>query len=326
MKKLFSLIVVGLLSCNSFADVFLPNNHSHANANPFVRIHGLPGFSGSDTLSAGQFESQIDLEISNEFHLESSDSERVFLDYERSQLNISFEYGIKEDTSIGIVLPYISNSGGFMDGLIENWHDLFGLPQGGRDDAPDDEFTISYRNAEQTLFLDKTDEGIGDVYLFLAKKLTETDEQKLNARVNLKLPTGDEDQLFGSGGYSFSTSLNGFKRLTEKWQVYGMVGLSYLQDSEILPELQTNLVGSVVIGVVWQMRSHLSLVAQLDFNSEVYDQTDLDAINGKVGVLVISAAYQFSDRASLVIGFNEDVINKDAAPDFGVNLGFRYQP
>ena len=325
MKIRFFIFFIFLCGQFGAANAQVPLDRIQMNANPFVRIHALPGYSAGEFLSAGQASSQVDLEITNEFHLQSKADEEVYFDYERTQLNLSFQYGITDDLSVGVNLPYISNSGGFMDGLIENWHDLFGLQQGGRDDSPRDQFIISYQNTEQSLRLDNSDQGIGDISLFLNKRIIDVDQHKLKARASIKLPTGDDDQLFGSGGYGFSMSLNGSKQFADKWQAFGMVGLSYLQDGHVLPNLQTNLVGSAVVGIGWQFKPRFGLSVQLDLNSEVYDGADVDAINGQAGVLNFSANYRFSEKTILSFGFNEDVIHKDAAPDFGINLAFRYQ-
>jgi len=324
MKNIFLFCLFVFLSKNIFANDFTRLDQLQANGNPFVKIHGLPGYSPANDIFTGQFITQIDLAVTNEFHQATKENEQVFLDYERSQLSLSLEYGIMDGLSTGVMLPYFSNSGGFMDGLIENWHELFGLPQGGREDAARDEFNISYRSTEQRLLLDETDQGIGDISLFLDKRFLRVENHRVNARASLKLPTGDEDQLFGSGGYSFSLSLNGSKQLTHRWQAYGMIGLSYLRDSKVLPSLQANIAASAVLGMTWLFRPKWAFAAQLDFNSEVYDGSDLDAINGKAGVLSVFSRYEISDKVSWVIGFNEDVINKDAAPDFGINIGFNY--
>ena len=324
MRKL-SLILLLTCSCQSlFANESLLSNQLQNNANPFVRIHGLPGYAGTHSLAAGQLRTEVNLEITNEFHQQVRAAEQIDLDYERAQLNLNLTYGIKNDLAVGLLLPYISNSGGFMDSLIENWHDLFGLPQGGRDDAPRDEFNISYQSATDNLLIDETDKGIGDISLFLDKQLLISDQQNLQVRGLLKLPTGDEDQLFGSGGYGASLSLHGSRQFAEKWQGYGMLGLAYLEDSEVLTAQQNNLVGNAVLGIAWLPTQKFGLSAQLDLNSQVYDDTDLDALSGKAGVLNITANYQLTEKSSIHFGFNEDVINKDAAPDFGINLGFRY--
>ncbi len=326
MRKL-SLILMLISSAQSSwaSDAFFFNQLQN-NANPFVRIHGLVGYAGTDSLADGQFRTEVNLEITNEFHQQTGTDEQINLDYERAQLNLNLIYGIQDDLSVGLLLPYISNSGGFMDSLIENWHDLFGLPQGGRDDAPRDEFNISYQGTNNNLLIDSTDKGIGDISLFLDKQLLASEQKVLKVRAQLKTPTGDEDQLFGSGGYAASISLHGSRKFAEKWLGFGMLGLTYLEDSEVLADQQNNLVGNAVLGITWLPTSKLGISAQLDLNSEVYDDTDLDALNGKAGVLNVSANYKLTKKSSIVFSFNEDVINKDAAPDFGINLGFQYQP
>ncbi len=323
-NSIFTLLLVWCCQ-SAWGDDFSFPNYLQNNANPFVRIHGLPGYVDVSQTESGQILTDVNIEITNEFHQQIRSDEEINLDYERAQLNLNFSYGINDDLSVGLLLPYISNSGGFLDGVIENWHDLFGLPQGGREEAPRDKFDISYRNSQTNLLVENTGSGIGDIALFLDKQLIVSEGQKLQMRAQLKLPTGDEDQLFGSGGYGASLSLHGSKQLSEKWHSYGTLGISYLTEGDVLEDQQENIVGNAVLGMAWYPKPKLRITAQLDLNSQVYQDTDLDALNGKAGVLNISTAYRISDNTSLFLGFNEDVINKDAAPDFGINFGFQYR-
>lgn len=319
-----ALLISLISSQNIFADGFnLPDN-TNTNANPFVRIHSLQGFSGVNRLDTGDLSTRVMFEISNEFHQKSIESEQLQLDYERTTISLDLAYGLNEQFSLGIEIPYLINSGGFLDNLIESWHDLFGLPEGGRENADQDAFLISYGNGNQSLLVDNTGQGIGDISLFMDRFIFDSSSRKIKARAKLKFPTGDEEQLFGSGGYAVSLHLNAAAALSEKIYTYGSAGLSYLTEGDVLSALQNDLVAAATFGIGWQIRPAMMLSAQLDLNSKIYDPSDLDAVSGQGGSLYVSAQYKFSNQTSLQLGFTEDVINKDAVPDFGLRIGYRF--
>ena len=292
------------------------------NPNPLAQIHGLSGYSHPKVVAKGEFSTRMQLDIVNEFRRQSSAGEQLFFDFERTRLSLGFEYGLANGLSAGVEIPFLINSGGFLDGLIEGWHDVFGLPQGGRDDAPQDRFMISYQGGNDSLGLDQKDQGIGDVSLFLDKQLIDQSDKKIKAGVKLKLPSGDEQQLFGSAGYGLSINLNGINRLHSNWHLFGAMGFNYLEEGDVLPARQERFVATATAGIGWRINPNFNLSAQLNFNSKVYDKTDLDAVSAQAGVLNLSMGYRLSDKATLNFGFSEDVINKDGAPDFAVNLRF----
>ena len=234
------LAITAMLNQSLLADQFELPVSNHNNANPFVQIHGLQGFSGINALGSGELSTQLRLRIDNEFFNKVTSNERVMLDFERTTLSLNMAYGLNELWAVGIDIPYMINSGGILDGLIENWHDLFGLAQGGRDNAPRDEFLISYVSEDQSLLVDGRDQGIGDISLYAEKSVLNTAAYQLGFRTQLKLPTGDEKQLFGSGGYALSLHLNSVAKLSTKLAAFAGAGLSYLAQGDILESQQNN--------------------------------------------------------------------------------------
>ena len=322
-NQLLFLLAV-LASQSVLADRFNLPVSSNSNANPFVQIHGLPGFTGVNQLDSGEYSSQVLLEVSNEFFRKSAKKEQLVFDYERTTLSLDLAYGLNDKYSVGLKIPYMINSGGFLDGVIENWHDLFGLSQGGRDNADRDNFLISYVSENQSILVDNTEQGLGDISVYADRSIVSSENRKMKTRATLKFPTGDGEQLLGSGGYSFSLSLNAAAGLTDNIVTFAAAGISYLSQGDVLNSGQNDLVATATFGLGWEFKPQIMLSAQVDLNSKVYADTDLDAISGQAGVLYVSAQYKFSNQSSLQLGFTEDVINKDAAPDFGLKFGFSF--
>ncbi|PWG73499.1 hypothetical protein DF186_22760, partial [Enterococcus hirae] len=48
-------------------------------------------------------------------------------------------------------LPLLPQGGGFMDSILVDWHDFFGLPQGGRDRVRNDQYRFFYERDGEVL-------------------------------------------------------------------------------------------------------------------------------------------------------------------------------
>lgn len=324
MKKTAVLICLLPLVSSRFSladDLNLPVS-TNTNDNVFVKIHGLQGFSGVNLVTAGESTTRLSLEMTNEFHKKTTENEQVILDYEQTTLTIDFAYGLNEQYVLGIEIPYLINSDGVLDSLIDNWHDLFDLPQGGRDGASRGEFLISFAGANQPVLVDETGQGIGDISVYSDRLFIDSSAGKVKARAKLKIPTGDEDQLFGSGGYGLSIQLNAAARLSDKIISYGGAGLNYLTQGDVLSSQQNDVIAAATVGLGWQINSRTMLSSQLDLNSKIYSETGLDAVSGHGGVLYLSVQHQLTKHTRLQFGITEDVINKDAVPDFGLKLSY----
>ena len=100
------------------------------------------------------------------------------------------------------------NTGGSLDGLIDDWHALFGLPDGIRDELPRDELRYAYVNAAGDAF-DFRDGagGLGDIRLSAGYRLRQDEGGSLSLRAAVELPTGDEGKLTGNGAADYSLGI-----------------------------------------------------------------------------------------------------------------------
>src|SRR5690606_36588858 len=100
--------------------------------------------------------------------------------------------------------PLLVTGGGMLDSMIENWHDWFGLPNGGRDQIARDQYRYQYLRGgqppmqlptqPQPIFdIGGSDAGIGDIRLGVAR----CGEAGGCWRALAQLPTGDADRLLG---------------------------------------------------------------------------------------------------------------------------------
>jgi len=215
----------------------------------------------------------------------------------------------------GIEIPYVIHGGGFLDGFIINYHDFFGFPQGGRDQAPRNRLLYLYtRDGVEKLKIDSASSGLGDVSLFVGFQMYNDGKEYPNAvalRTSFKLPTGDSGQLHGSGGTDFAiwlTAGSDHKLGAGHWTIFGSAGILAMTDGKVIEEQQHNLVGFGSMGAGWSPLSWIAFKVQLDAHTPFYKDSQLRELNAEALQLLIGGTLSFSKQTTFDIGVSEDLI------------------
>jgi hypothetical protein len=293
--------------------------------NPFVLIHAVPAASSSTLLAANESSLQLTGNLANNSIHSESDGERIRLDGETYRLALAWKRGITADWQVGIELPYFTHLEGWMDGLIENWHDMLGLSNSNRDDWSRNALVYRYESAEgEQVLVNRNEGGVGDLVLSLSHALDADSGRRLALHANLKLPTGDADALLGSGAVDLAFWLSGadkgpFRRMPLHF--YGQVGLLLKGEADLLQDRQRDLVYFASLGAGWRPKGWLDLKTQLDLHSSHYD-SKLDQLGGAGLMLTVGGSIHLdgdNQRIDISIGEN---LTTDSVPDFMVNLAY----
>lgn len=288
------------------------------NHNPFLQIFGLPSFQTAELAPPDRWEFGLDIDIANDADDADRLVERLIIDAESRVLNVSLRRRIGERLEMGIDVPYVRHSGGSLDSLIFNFHDLVGLSNSNRD-GPQDQYRLFFEKQGVTLYdSDTPTSGIGDVQISAALELS-----NLTLRAAIKAPTGDPDKLTGSGAADVSLGVYGggvASWFDRPLSYSGFLGLLALGDGEIMPELQRSTVPYGGAALRWQATPRWALVTQLSVQGPYFD-IDLDELGGSTFQLAFGADLRF-ERTLLRVAIVEDIA-AGAAPDFALHLSFR---
>jgi len=318
---LFSIIVLCAPPCHS-SDLAPFRTY---NQNPVTLIFGLPAAGSAKILGTGQGEMALVFDIASSYATGTSRNEALVLDSETYLINLTGRLGVGERLEIGFEVPYIFHSGGFLDGFIEDYHSTFGFPQGGRDTAPNGRLLLSYqRNASSVFLVDRRSSGIGDIRLNGGYQLYDdrTGSRKIALRASLKLPTGESDQLRGSGGADLAvwlTGSQGFETGAGIWEIFGAGGILTMAQGDLMPEQQRNAVFFGSLGAGWKPLSWLALKVQVDGQTAFYKDSSLDELSSNSAQLIMGGSFFLSRETSLEIAVSEDLVIK-TAPDVVFHL------
>ncbi len=291
------------------------------NQNPLVQIYGLPAATGT-LPPAGSSEALLTADCASHFTESSAGGEEILLDGETYRFSLLLRHGIGENLAIGLELPYVLHSDGFLDSFIIDWHDTFDLPQGGRDEAPRKRLLFTYADEKgERLRLDEPADGLGDLRLNGGWRLLQREESALALHAALKLPTGDSDRLLGSGSTDLALWLAGDHATGKTFAVYAATGALFLTDGDILPDRQRNLVGFATLGGGWRPWSGIIFKLQLDGHTAFFN-SDLPEMSESL-LLTLGGTLDWGNT-SLDIGVGEDLV-VDSAPDVVFHLALRHR-
>ncbi len=139
-------------------------------------------------------------------------------DYEVFRLAGVYRRGLGGGWEIAAEAPFLSRDGGFMDPIIEWWHEnVLRWISGLRAATPHNVHLLRMPNGREF----DAASGLGDVSLFASKQLC----GEWVGTIGLKLPTGDAGDLLGSGSVDFGATITGARRLGGRWHGAAQFGL-----------------------------------------------------------------------------------------------------
>jgi hypothetical protein len=140
----------------------------------------------------------------------------------------------------------------------------------------------------------------------------------------LKLPTGNADDLLGSGGtdlsmglaYSDYETLGGINTVLSTY-----LGGIYMGNTEVLRSKQRHFAGYGGVSLDWLALNWLELKLQMDLHSAFYD-TELKQLGSSMQLLA-GGTLHLPGEVLLDFGISEQLIT-DATPDVGFYLFARH--
>lgn len=295
------------------------------NQSPIIQVHGLPAIDNARVLGDAQARYRLVHDLANNYTFRQTADEALLFDGETSRTTFVYARGIGGSWEWGMQIPYVRHAGGSLDAFIEDWHDTFFLPQGGRDAAPRHRLTYSYqRNGVTELLLNEPVSGIGDLRLTLGRQWSSPGAPtRVALRGALSLPSGDSAELRGSGAVDAALWASA-DRARPWWgfdgSLYGGGGLLWMGDGEVLADQQRRLAAFGSLGAGARLRPWLALKLQLDLHTPLYDHSGLVQVNATAVQLLMGGELQLGRNTRLELMVGEDP-TVHASPDVVFHLG-----
>lgn len=314
----FFLALLFITSHNCFAEH--PSPLLTRNESPLSIIYGLPLASSALLLSNSESRWISSFNVSNTINAQSNSNDNLFIDVETWHVNFLYDYAFKENWMLRLQLPYIVHSGGILDSPIDSYHQALGLPEDIRPDFPHDQININLSQNNTVLTnISSRQQSLGDISLQVAWQAEQSEQHALSYWLSLKLPTGNEDKLTGSGATDIAAWASMNLGLTDTRWLYGQAGLLYMSDNKALKSLQNNWALFGNTGIKFQPWKEIELKAQLDFHSAFYE-SDLEFLSHVIQ-LTFGGTYNINKKHKLDFAVVEDIQNA-ASPDVSFNISW----
>jgi hypothetical protein len=259
---------------------------------------------------------RLTLDWTSESHFEQAGDEFLLLDGEILRLGLQHRWAWG-GLQWSVELPLLVTGGGLLDSMIENWHDWFGLPNGGRDQIPRDRYRYQYLVNDQPVFdIGGSDTALGDVRFGIAR----CDAAGGCWRALAQLPTGDADRLLGGGAglsawYERAYSLGASTR----WSGALAAGAGAVRGKGPIEDRQESLVPFGWASLGYALTPSWQAGAQLYAHGPLYEDRGPDALTRNGLQVVFGLRYRSPGGVWWHLAVQEDPITK-SSPDFVIHL------
>ena len=179
-----------------------------------------------------------------------------FADMEVHRLTLDARRRFGRRLELGLRTSIVNADGGFVDPLIEGFHDFFGFRQSGRPQTLENGYALYFRRdgpggfGEQLRFVrfEQAGLGLGETIVSLKSGLGPgSGPWRQAVLVQLKLPTADDDNFHGSGSVDGAIQYL-VSRPWRRWTLYGNAGFTRLGSHDLLTLRPQNIVTVAIAG------------------------------------------------------------------------------
>ena len=263
--------------------------------------------------------------ITNTFQTQIEGNETLVIDAENYRYDLSIAYQ-RSNWRASATIPYFSTRPGILDGAIEDWHDLFGLPQNGRNLNPNDQLNITYTQNGETIYQQsQSTDGLGDIALSLSYILQSDDNGATELSFAIDLPSGSSAANTGNEATDLALWLRKSRAVSTQSKLFGLIGKSHLGKGGQLESRLERYVWVAQLGFEREFNSFVSGILQLDMHSRLVKNSALTALGNSLQIQVGLTFKQWVDNHDLSLFFSEDIL-VGSAPDitFGLQLNRQY--
>ena len=289
-------------------------------------VLAMPGERAA-VLRKGDFD--IRLEAANTASIARDQEEQadVTMKFETVRAALFLRYGLTDRLEIGVEVPGYHRYRGFME------EPILGVERGTTGISParkalrETAYAFNVTNGGRTLFQGaKGATGLGDISFYGKYQLLKETSTlpALSFRVGVKAPTGDTEQVFGSGHPDAGIGLALDKTFATGWIVYANLNGVFPTGQIAGLDLQPVISGLVAVEYLWT--ENFSITAQFDYYSPPFHGTGTRVLDKGVTESVIGASYRILPGLLWqVYGIeNLDFITGSAA-DFTLSTVFTYR-
>lgn len=308
------------------------------NERPFQAIFLRLPAQNPDVLSRGRSRLGLQVDVANDLLIPKTGANgaRVTEDFETQRLKVSWSKGFGRGLEGGIGSNLTARNGGFLDSTVELVHKLFnteGISKSariGRENIPQGRSILAFIDASGKGINEGNAFGLGDTTVWLKKQISRKRTLSTSASVALKLPTGKEGAILGSGSFDAGISFDARYRLARRFALFGNIGGAKYGNSDIPGAANNGFWGAV--GYEWKVGHRDSVIGQINYQNRGVT-TDNEFADRRPVIASLGYKKKLNDKHAywLAIGENGDYRNYkwpalfNIGPDVTLSFGYEFR-
>jgi hypothetical protein len=250
---------------------------------------------------------------------------RVVLDGEISRTSVAMRRSVGPGTDLEIEAAVVFATAGFLDAIIEGYHETFGFPSEGREERPRNSYTMEVdTNGVRAYELEGDEAGFADLPIVLTHALVEESGRApaVSVRAGVELPTGSESKGFGNGGIDYGGGILAEKSFG-RWTTTAAVDYVVPADSASFERADVSAHDNLdlQVGVEYRWNDSLSLLLGAVLESPVTRDIPRNEIDEEILSIDVGCIFDLGTRSRLLLGFEEDAI-ASSGPDLTLFAGW----
>ncbi len=295
---------------------------STSEQNPLYRLLFVPGVESADPVAEGTFRIEFSTSYSNVFEASERRAHAHLFDLEQMTNSLTLRYGLGASFEVGGRVGLYTGWEGFLDPVITGFHDLFGLPNSGRENQPEDQYQ---------LVLEHEDLRGGSVALDSRRRTFSVEDIRLRAK--WRFFGEHEDPLVVSlggalrraGGPLDAGRMDGavslYGRLSaEPLRFHGSAGLTLANPPLELTPITAERAAFFSTAIEYAVRPRLSVIGQVSGSTSYFRRFEGGELDGIPLNLTVGAAGRSASGWGWQVSFSEDLLPTGPAVDFTLDV------
>ncbi|MEJ2582130.1 MAG: DUF3187 family protein [Acidobacteriota bacterium] len=245
-----------------------------------------------------------------------------FLDHETLDAHVAYAYGVSETMQLEVAYEQRWRFGGGLDGLVENFHDLIGINQNGRDLVPRNgyEIYLDPLDGNSAVRLEDSSKGsfARNVLVAFNHEISRGTGNwpAISYAVTARHSDADPD---GGSGWAAALSAGASRRFG-RFYLYIAAGYEWYSDDTFLGIELPGSQLTILAATEWRFRPRMSLVFEwLRMQAE---KTSTDFFPEISNQIVFGWKWEFRQSGVIEIGMLQNGVPFDGSPDFGWHAAF----
>ena len=270
--------------------------------------------------AAARDSATVSLTHSSVYVIETAPAWTVNMDLELTELNIRLKKTLGPRTELGLDVPVIRPTAGFLDAPLASFHNALGTGDYGRSARPNNEFLYEVLYQGKPVIIPESDKaGIGDVRLTV-KRVVNDAKPLVSLMANVELPTGDAKTGYGNGSVDAAFAVLVDLDLGKQYRGYGNAGLVVPGDLKGYQTIPMRTYAYAGFGVEAAWWDRFSVIVQTVVSGSPYPTTGIRQVDWPGILLTFGGRYSFSS-SSFEFSLTEDP-DTAGAPDFIMNVSY----